>query len=268
MGPYRGVGKVMACFSMERIVEHVASRLGLDPLEVRRRNFVRSFPYWTPGGYRLESGDYPRSLELAVEALGWEELRAENERLRAEGRYRGLGVACGIEQTAHGGGFLASKQLEIVAGYDSASVRIEPDGKARVAEVDAGEGEFSRERCGGETLQAGCVFRTESGRAFVRRQNAGFQHARDRLRSARLRPDRRETVGRRIALVGAVEDLPIAQLAAPAEADGTRADSAEGEGEHGQLPARELARVRNGRRRLGSRSGSGRNLRARGNGAG
>jgi carbon-monoxide dehydrogenase large subunit len=132
-GPYRGVGKVMACFSMERIVEHAAARLGIDPLEIRRRNLVRSFPHMTAGRYRLESGDYERALDLAAGAIAWDETRAENDRLRAEGRYRGLGIACGIELTAHGGEFLAGKHLEIVSGYDSASVRMDPDGKVRVA---------------------------------------------------------------------------------------------------------------------------------------
>jgi aerobic carbon-monoxide dehydrogenase large subunit len=133
MGPYRGVGKVMACFSMERIVERVAARAGLDPLEVRRRNLVRELPYLTPAGYRLESGDYARALDLLEEAIGYRAVREENERLRAEGRYRGVGVSCGIEQTAQGGSFLGSKQIEIAAGYDSASVRIEPDGRVLLA---------------------------------------------------------------------------------------------------------------------------------------
>jgi len=133
MGPYRGVGKVMACFSMERVVEHVATALGLESLDVRRRNFVQEFPYRTAGGFRLESGDYARALDLVAEALEYETVRAENERLRAEGRYRGVGVSFGIEQSAHGGKFLGGKSLEIVAGYDSALVRVEPDGRVTVA---------------------------------------------------------------------------------------------------------------------------------------
>jgi carbon-monoxide dehydrogenase large subunit len=133
MGPYRGVGKVAACFSMERAVEAVARELGLDPLEVRRRNVVRELPYWTPGGFKLESGDYAKALDLLEEALDYGALRERQERLRAEGRYIGVGIACSIEQTAHGGDFLGTKSLGIVAGYDTASMRVEPDGKVRVA---------------------------------------------------------------------------------------------------------------------------------------
>jgi carbon-monoxide dehydrogenase large subunit len=123
----------MACFSMERVIEHAARELGLDPLEVRRRNFVERFPHETAGGFVLESGDYPRALELLVDALDYDGTRAKNERLRSEGRHRGVGVAFGIEQTAHGGAFLGGKSLAIVGGYDSASVRVEPDGRVTVA---------------------------------------------------------------------------------------------------------------------------------------
>jgi carbon-monoxide dehydrogenase large subunit len=133
MGPYRGVGKVAACFSMERAIEAVAARLGLDPLEVRRRNVVRELPYWTAGGFRLESGDYAKSLDLLEEALDYDALRAEQATLREQGRYLGIGISCSIEQTAHGGQFLGGKGLGIVAGYDTAAMRIEPDGKVRVA---------------------------------------------------------------------------------------------------------------------------------------
>jgi carbon-monoxide dehydrogenase large subunit len=133
MGPYRGVGKVMACFSMERIVEHVAAGLGLDPLEVRRTNLVTEMPHWTASRYRLESGDYPRSLDLLAETIDYHAVRAENERLRTEGRYRGLGLSCGVEQTAQGGTFLGEKHIEIAAGYEPATVRVEPDGRVWLA---------------------------------------------------------------------------------------------------------------------------------------
>jgi carbon-monoxide dehydrogenase large subunit len=133
MGPYRGVGKVAACFSMERTMDLVARELGIDPLEVRRRNVVRELPYWTPGGFRLESGDYAGALDRLEEALDYRALREEQSRLRAEGRYLGIGIACSIEQTAHGGAFLGTKSLGIVAGYDTSSMRVEPDGKVRVA---------------------------------------------------------------------------------------------------------------------------------------
>lgn len=133
MGPYRGVGRVIACLGMERAMDDLAHRLGLDPLEVRRRNLVREFPYTTAVGLRFESGDYLAMLDLLEDAIGWERLRAENEELRAEGIHRGLGVALAVEQSAYGPQALASRKLELTLGYDSAAIRVEPDGRVRVA---------------------------------------------------------------------------------------------------------------------------------------
>jgi aerobic carbon-monoxide dehydrogenase large subunit len=133
MGPYRGVGRVIACLGMERAMDDLAERLGIDPLEVRRRNLVREFPHTTAVGLRFESGDYVRMLDMLEDAIGWKELRAENERLRGEGVYRGLGVALAVEQSAYGPRALAARKLELTLGYDSAAIRVEPDGRVRVA---------------------------------------------------------------------------------------------------------------------------------------
>ncbi len=133
MGPYRGVGRVIACMGMERAMDELAARLGIDPIEIRRRNLIREFPHTTAVGLRLESGDYARMLDLLEEAIDWKRARAENEELRARGVHRGVGVALAIEQSAYGPQALASRKLEITLGYDSASMRVEPDGRVRVA---------------------------------------------------------------------------------------------------------------------------------------
>jgi carbon-monoxide dehydrogenase large subunit len=133
MAPYRGVGRVIACLGMERAMDELAARLGLDPLEIRRRNLVREFPYTTAVGLRFESGDYLAMLDALEQAMDWKRVRAENERLRAQGVYRGVGVALAVEQSAYGPKALASRQLELTLGYDTASVRMEPDGRVRVA---------------------------------------------------------------------------------------------------------------------------------------
>jgi aerobic carbon-monoxide dehydrogenase large subunit len=133
MAPYRGVGRVIACMGMERVMDELAARLGLDPLEIRRRNLVREFPYTTAVGLRFESGDYVGMLDALEQAVNWKQLPAENERLRARGVYRGVGVALAVEQSAYGPKALASRQLELTLGYDTASVRMEPDGRVRVA---------------------------------------------------------------------------------------------------------------------------------------
>jgi aerobic carbon-monoxide dehydrogenase large subunit len=133
MGPYRGVGRVIACLGMERAMDELAARLGLDPLELRRHNLVREFPYTTAAGLRFESGDYHALLDALEEAIGWSRLRAENEELRRDGVHRGVGVALAVEQSAYGPQALAKRKMELTLGYDTASVRVEPDGRVRVA---------------------------------------------------------------------------------------------------------------------------------------
>jgi len=86
MGPYRGVGRVMACLTMERLMDELAATLRLDRVEIRRRNMVREFPYETATGLVFESGDYVRSIDLLAEAIGWESTRRHDEEARAEGR--------------------------------------------------------------------------------------------------------------------------------------------------------------------------------------
>ncbi|MEA2269200.1 MAG: aerobic carbon-monoxide dehydrogenase large subunit, partial [Solirubrobacteraceae bacterium] len=83
MGPYRGVGRVIACLSMERVMDELAARVGVDRLEIRRRNLVREHPHTTATGLVYESGDYPRLLAMVEEAMDWSRLEAENAAARA-----------------------------------------------------------------------------------------------------------------------------------------------------------------------------------------
>jgi aerobic carbon-monoxide dehydrogenase large subunit len=69
-GPMRGAGRPEACYLLERTVDAAAAELGLDPVELRRRNLIRSFPYETPLGFTYDSGDYERCLDTAVELVG------------------------------------------------------------------------------------------------------------------------------------------------------------------------------------------------------
>jgi aerobic carbon-monoxide dehydrogenase large subunit len=133
MGPYRGVGRPHGCLTAERIMDEVASRLGLDPAEVRRRNFIREFPYVTPSEFHLESGDYFATLKTGLDAIGYEDMRGEHARLAEEGIYRGVGIAFNVEQSAHGKSEWERKGVVYAAGYDTAEMRVEPDGKVRLA---------------------------------------------------------------------------------------------------------------------------------------
>src|SRR5205085_7478705 len=109
--PYRGAGRPEACFAMERTIDLVARALGLEPAEVRRRNMIRAeeMPYRVPLLYRdgepivYDSGDYPRALELALEAVGGvAAFRTRQSEARQAGRYLGFGIGCYIEGTGVG----------------------------------------------------------------------------------------------------------------------------------------------------------------------
>ncbi len=142
MSQYRAVGHPIASMVMEAILDRAARDLGLDPVEIRRRNLVRpdELPYTTAFGYVFESGSYLQSLELAVDKGGYARWREEQARARGEGRHLGIGLSCFIELTAPGS-FYGSGGAPISA-QDSATVRIEPGGTvtALVGVTNQGQG--------------------------------------------------------------------------------------------------------------------------------
>src|SRR5881296_3028987 len=108
--PYRGAGRPETVFAMDRIVDCLARELGMDPAELRRRNYIRpeEMPYDFGMPYRdgnplvYDTGDFPLALEKALEAADYRQFRAEQPRLRARGVYRGIGVSGYVEGTAIG----------------------------------------------------------------------------------------------------------------------------------------------------------------------
>lgn len=102
---YRGAGRPEATAAIERAMDLFAARIGMDPVAVRRINFIRSFPYTTPTGACYDSGDYHTALDRVLAAGGYRELRAEQERRRAAGDVvaLGLGIGCYVEVTGGGG---------------------------------------------------------------------------------------------------------------------------------------------------------------------
>src|SRR5262249_34400701 len=103
---YRGAGRPEATYLIERMVDHLARELDLDPAEVRRRNFVAAdeFPYALPSGFTYDSGDYERNLDKALSLVDYPEQRRRQARLRHEGRYLGIGIATYTEFTGMGPG--------------------------------------------------------------------------------------------------------------------------------------------------------------------
>jgi carbon-monoxide dehydrogenase large subunit len=124
---YRGAGHPQAAFCMERMMDIVAADLGIDPAELRRRNMLtpdelpsdRGTEIVLAGKVEYDSGDYPRCLDMALELIGYDRLREEQAAARGEGRYLGLGMCCYVEETA-------------IGPYESATVRVDSDGKVTV----------------------------------------------------------------------------------------------------------------------------------------
>lgn len=98
-GIYRGAGRPEATLTIERVVEAVAEATGLDPVEVRRRNFIQpeQFPYKSRAGYTYDTGEYEKTLDKLLDYVGYEDLKAERDAARSEGRLVGLGLAAYVE---------------------------------------------------------------------------------------------------------------------------------------------------------------------------
>jgi carbon-monoxide dehydrogenase large subunit len=107
---YRGAGRPEATYLIERLLTRAAHELGIDPVELRRRNLIApdQFPYEAAAGRTYDSGDYERTLERALEAVGYEELRERQQQAREEGRYLGVGLSCYIEACGVGPGLFES----------------------------------------------------------------------------------------------------------------------------------------------------------------
>lgn len=120
-GPYRGAGRPESVLNIERLVDKAARDLGIDRLEIRRKNFIRpdQFPYRTGVGVEYDSGDYEKSLSEALRLSDYEELMRRRDERRAAGELVGVGVSTFVEPS---GG----------AGFESGTVRFERTGEITV----------------------------------------------------------------------------------------------------------------------------------------
>jgi carbon-monoxide dehydrogenase large subunit len=130
MGPYRGVGRPVAAFVMEGLLDRAARRLGLDPVELRLRNCLRAedFPYRSPSGIVWDRASFVECLTRAREALDYDGARAFQTRARAEGRWVGIGVASYVELTGIGSAIPVAPGATIATGVEAATVRVDPSG--------------------------------------------------------------------------------------------------------------------------------------------
>jgi aerobic carbon-monoxide dehydrogenase large subunit len=133
---YRGAGRPEATYAIERIMDELAVELGMDPIEVRRLNWIRheEFPYTTVAGFTYDSGNYEAATDKALQLFGYDELRAEQARRREAGEAVQLGI--GVCTYTEACGLAPSRALGSLrygaGGWETASVRILPTGKVEV----------------------------------------------------------------------------------------------------------------------------------------
>ena len=133
---YRGAGRPEATFAIERIMDELAVAVGVDPLEIRRRNWIThdEFPYTTVAGLQYDSGDYEAATDKAAQTFGYDELRAEQAARRESNDPVQLGI--GISTYTEMCGLAPSRVLGALnygaGGWESAAVRVLPTGKVEV----------------------------------------------------------------------------------------------------------------------------------------
>ena len=142
-GMYRAVGQPIACAVTEQLLDWAAHAAGIDPVEMRRRNYWAedAFPLKTPGGVAMSRLSLRQCLDKLVSMMGYEALRAEQATLRRNGVYRGIGVATFLEMTAIGAERYGPAGARI-STQDGATVRLEPSGWVRcvTSVIEIGQG--------------------------------------------------------------------------------------------------------------------------------
>lgn len=134
-GPYRGVGRPISTFVAERLMDMGARALGIDPLEIRRRNLVRAeeFPYRIASGIIWDKTGFIECLEAAAEAAGYERLRNEQAEARKQGRLFGIGIASYAELTGIGSRIAVAPGMPINTGSETAKITIDSTGAITAA---------------------------------------------------------------------------------------------------------------------------------------
>ncbi|MGB7177435.1 MAG: molybdopterin cofactor-binding domain-containing protein, partial [Xanthobacteraceae bacterium] len=135
LGPYRGVGRPISTFVMERLIDMAAAKLGLDPREMRLRNLVSDdeLPYKVASGIVWDKSGFQECLNAACAAIGYDDLRAAQKKARAAGRWSGIGIASYAELTGIGSRISVAPGMPINTGTETAIVRVDATGAVTAA---------------------------------------------------------------------------------------------------------------------------------------
>ena len=142
MAPYRGVSRPAITLAMERLMDKAAAVFAIEPVEIRRRNLIKKFPYVSATGLTFDEASYAETMELAVAAVDVPAFRKRQAKARAAGRHLGLGMATFSERTGYGTPAFAARGMEVAPGWETVELAIDPSGfvEARIGASPHGQG--------------------------------------------------------------------------------------------------------------------------------
>jgi carbon-monoxide dehydrogenase large subunit len=142
MAPYRGVSRPVITLAMERLMDKAAAAFGIEPVEIRRRNLIRTFPYTSATGLTFDEASYVETMEMATAALDVPAFRQLQAQARGAGRYLGLGIATFSERTGYGTPAFAARGMEVTLGWETVELAMDPSGsvEARIGASPHGQG--------------------------------------------------------------------------------------------------------------------------------
>ncbi|MET1001883.1 MAG: molybdopterin cofactor-binding domain-containing protein [Acidimicrobiia bacterium] len=130
---YRGAGRPEATYAIERSIDALAEKVGVDPAEIRRRNFIREFPYSSGAGLMFDSGEYETALDKALALADYEGVRKEQADLRNAGspKHVGIGLSSYVEMCGLAPSRVLASLRYAAGGWESATIRVLPTGKVQ-----------------------------------------------------------------------------------------------------------------------------------------
>jgi len=129
---YRGAGRPEATFVVERLVSKAALEMGIDQAELRRRNFIKAFPYATPVGLTYDTGNYEATLSAAIKIADVAGFPARREEAKKRGKLRGIGYSCYIEACGLAPSNIAGALGARAGLFEAGEVRVHPTGSVTV----------------------------------------------------------------------------------------------------------------------------------------
>jgi 2-furoyl-CoA dehydrogenase large subunit len=144
VSPNRGYSRMQHLWLTERIIDIVAAELGFDPVEMRKKNYVKQFPYETPNGCVYDSGDYAGCLDIALDLIGYDGIESRREEARARGKLLGLGIGSTLDSGTNnfGQSQLLNPELQFSGNNEAAAVKLDIFGEVvvTIGTVPQGQG--------------------------------------------------------------------------------------------------------------------------------